>query len=119
LESETPYVNGVIEGVRQTFYPSGEPKSSECWVAGKQHGLTVEYKNGTVWREIPYVTGHKEGVEKVYRSGNELVEEITWFEGKKHGPHRRYIDEIVKTEWFYRGGLMPKGKRDQMMTHHE
>jgi len=119
MESETPFANGVIEGVRQTFYPSGEPKASESWIAGRQHGLAVEYKNGIVWREIPFVTGHKEGVEKVYRNGSMLVEEITWFEGKKHGPHRRYIDEIVKTEWYYRDGLMPKGKRDQLMTHHE
>ncbi len=119
LESETPYVNGKVEGVRQTFHPSGEPNTTESWIAGKQHGLTVEYKNGLVWKEIPYVDGHREGVEKVYRNGCDLVEEVTWFEGKKHGPHRRYIDEIVKTEWYYRDGLMPKGKKEQFMTHQE
>jgi len=119
MESETPYCGGVIDGVRQTFHPSGEPRASECWVAGKQHGITVEYKNGLVWREIPFADGHKEGVEKVYRNGKELVEEITWFEGKKHGPHRQYFDEIVKTEWYYRDGLMPKGKREQFMTHQD
>lgn len=117
LESETPYVHGRIDGTRQTFFPSGEPKTSESWIGGKQHGLSIAYKNGHVWKETPYVDGHREGVEKIYRNGNEIVEEITWFEGKKHGPHRRFIDELVKTEWYYRGNVMPKGKRDQMMTH--
>ncbi len=116
LKSETPLVRGTIEGTRQTYCPSGEPQTSESWIGGKQHGLTVIYKNGTVWREIPYVEGRKEGVEKIYRDGNRVAEEITWFEGKKHGPHRRYIEDVVKTEWFYKDGLMPRPAKDQYIS---
>lgn len=116
LKSETPYARGVIEGTRQTYMPSGEPQTTESWIGGKQHGLTVIYKNGMVWKEIPYVDGQKEGIEKVYRNGKDIVEEITWFEGKKHGPHRKYIENVVKTDWFYKDGAMPRPKKDQYIS---
>lgn len=112
LKSETPFAMGVPHGTRQTYQPSGEVATTESWLSGKQHGLSVEYKNGTIWKETPYVHGSREGVEKIYKNGSQVVEEITWFEGKKHGPHRRYLDTIVKTEWYYKDGLMPKTKQD-------
>lgn len=115
LASETPFKNGVVEGVRLTYLPSGEPNTSETWIQGKQHGLTVVYLNGQVWREVPYVNGVKEGVESVYRDGSQLVEEISWMGDLQHGPHKRYIDGMMKTEWYYKGELMPKSAHDQLI----
>lgn len=115
LASETPYINGLIDGVRQTYNPSGEPQSTESWTAGRQQGLSVVYKNGQVWKEIPYVDGVKNGVEKTYRGGHEIVEETTWFNDKKHGPSRSYVEGLVSTKWYYMDQVMPKSKHDQLM----
>lgn len=85
-----PYKNGIVHGLRRTFYVGGEPNTVEAWVDGRQTGLTLIYQNGEKYAEIPYQNGLKNGVEKRYRDGKELFEEITWVEGYEKGPSRNY-----------------------------
>lgn len=110
LEAETPLKEGLVDGVRQTYHPSGEPNSTEIWTRGKQEGLTIVYKNGEVHREVPYANGVRSGVEKVYKSSGDVAEEVTWMNGKKHGPHRTFVEGKVSTKWYYQDQVMPKNR---------
>lgn len=117
LESETPLKDGLVDGVRHTYHPSGEPNSTEIWTLGKQEGTTVIYKNGHLHREVPYLAGEKSGIERVYKSDGELAEEVSWMSGKKHGPHRTYVEGQVSTKWFYQDQVMPKHRADKMLAN--
>jgi antitoxin component YwqK of YwqJK toxin-antitoxin module len=85
-----PYKNGIVHGLRRTFYVGGEPDKVEAWADGKQSGITIVYQNGEKYAEVPYVNGLKSGLEKRYRDGRELFEEITWVDGYENGPSQTY-----------------------------
>lgn len=103
-----PYQNGVVEGIRTTFLPAGEPNTVEEWRGGVQHGITIVYQNGEKYAEIPYQNGIKHGIERHYRNGTEVVEELTWVNNQMHGPAYTYIGNTTKTDWYYQGRPVTK-----------
>ncbi len=113
-KSKTPYQNGLVDGQIQTFSLSGEPNTIETWVAGKQNGITTIYQNGEKYSEIPYVNGIKQGTEKHYRDGSQVVEENTWNNNQRHGPARTYIENTVKTDWYYKDKPVSQASFEQM-----
>lgn len=115
-KDKIPYKNGVVEGVKQTFYSAGEPDTVEEWVAGQQHGLTVIYQHGEKFAEVPYLNGSKNGVENRYRDGKDLVQKISWRNNQLHGPSITYVGDTEKTEWYYLGGLKNKGEYDFLIN---
>lgn len=100
------YTNGVIDGERKTFYPAGEPNSVEEWSNGAQHGTTVLYLHGEKYAEVPYQGDEKHGIEVRYRDGTDVTQEISWNQGRLHGPTTTYIDDNMKTDWYYNGSPM-------------
>lgn len=107
-----PYIKGVLQGKRRTFYQSGEPKTIETWNEGRQEGITIVFQDGQKAQEIPYVNGRKNGIGKVFKDGEIVVQEITWKEDKMHGPCYTYIDNRVATEWYFHGRKVTKGYYD-------
>jgi antitoxin component YwqK of YwqJK toxin-antitoxin module len=112
----TPYKDGVIEGVKKTFHPGGEPNTIEEWAADKQNGITTIFQNGEKYAEVPYVDGHKKGVERQYRDGSSIVMEITWEDDQKHGPWTAYVGDTVKTDWYYQGQLTTKSSFEALVN---
>lgn len=108
----TPYVNNIIEGMRRTFLPEGEPNTIEEWYSGMQHGITTLFQNGEKIAEIPYVKGIKNGIERRYSAGSDVVEEITWVSGTKHGPYHTHLGNKVQTDWYHQGKLVNKAMYD-------
>ena len=108
----TPYKNGIVEGLRKTYYQGGEPKTIETWASGQQHGITTVFVDGQRSHEIPYVGGVKTGVGKVYKDGDILMQEQTWKDDKLHGPCYTYVDERSVTDWYYKGNKVSKGYYD-------
>jgi antitoxin component YwqK of YwqJK toxin-antitoxin module len=104
----TPYVDGVINGLRRTFLPDGEPNTIEEWASNQQHGMTTLFQNGEKIAEIPYVFGTKEGIERRYSNGSDVVEEITWVSGSKHGPYNTYVGSKMQTDWYHQGKRVNK-----------
>lgn len=104
-----PYSNGIVEGVRRTFLPAGEPNTTEEWVNGKQEGLTTLFRNGEKASEAYYINGQKHGREKQYRDGNEIVAEISWKDGKRHGHTVTYMGSNIRNEWYYQGEPVSQG----------
>src|SRR5690606_18588493 len=83
------YNNSIIDGLKKTYLPDGEPATVEEWDNGYQHGLTIIYQHGEKFAEIPYNRGRKDGIERRYRDGKDLFQEVTWVEGLE-GPTRNY-----------------------------
>lgn len=107
------YVNNIPHGQRRTFLPAGEPEAIEEWNNGRQHGVTILYKNGEKFAEVPYENGRRSGVEQRFRNGNEIVEEISWRDNLKHGPSDTYVNgKVSKTEWYYKGIKVQKSTYD-------
>lgn len=103
-----PYLNGVVEGQRKTYYPGGEPKTIETWKGGKQQGITLVFKDGEKLQEIPYVNGMKNGKGKVFKDGAIVIQEPTWKDDQLHGPCILYLDDRKTTEWYFKGRRVTK-----------
>jgi antitoxin component YwqK of YwqJK toxin-antitoxin module len=77
-----PYANNLIEGEKKSYLPSGEPHTIEQWAAGKQHGTTIIFKNGSKSIEESYYHGIKNGAEIHYGDdGLTVAQELTWKNG--------------------------------------
>jgi len=109
-----PYQNGVVEGLKRTFNPAGDPCTVENWSNGMQNGMTVCYNHGEKQSEVPYVNGDKQGIETRYRDGTTKVQEISWNNGSMHGACTSYLGDVVKTEWYYKGKLTTKADYEYM-----
>ena len=107
-----PYVNGMVEGLRKTYYPGGEPKTLENWRANKQDGVTTVFKDGEKSEEITYVNGYKNGAGRLFKDGAIVVQEVTWKNDQKHGKCTTYIDNRKVTEWYFRGQKVTKAYWD-------
>lgn len=110
----TPYISGVIDGERKTYFPAGEPNTVEQWVGGKQHGMTIQYRNGEKISELTYVNGTKTGIERRYKDGEDLIGEISWKNDQKHGPLKSYIGGNTQIEWYHQDKPVSKSKFDSL-----
>lgn len=107
-----PYKNGIVDGMRRTFLPDGEPNTQEQWENGRPNGTTIVFQNGEKAAEIPYVNGKKNGIEHHFRDGHIIVEEIAWQNDLQDGPKTTYVGEIASTEWYFEGQPVSKANFD-------
>lgn len=113
IKSTAFYNEDATRCEKRKFHATGEPKEIEQWVNGRQHGVSVIFRNGEKYAEVPYSRGAKNGVERRYRDGNILIEEISWVNDKMHGPSYTFIDGTVsKTTWYYQGNAVEKSEYD-------
>ena len=108
------YSDGMIAGIKTTFYPGGEPNTVEEWSNGRQEGITQVFQNGEKISEVEYKRGNKHGIEKRFRNGKETVEEITWFKNKRQGPSYRHIQGQVETDWYHQGSKVSMSVYNQL-----
>ena len=105
---EELYVAGKLHGLRRTWYANGKPREEETYVAGYLHGLRSSWwADGKPCAEDTWVDGKLHGLLRTwYSNGTPQVEE-TWEAGKRHG---------LRMAWYY-GGTPPveetwyRGKR--------
>lgn len=108
----TPYQNGVVEGIRKTYFPGGEPQSIEVWKKGRQEGITTLFQDGIKVEEVPYAEGMRNGKALIYKEGSTVIKEVSWKNDKLHGPTHTYIDGIKATDWYLRGNKVTKSYYD-------
>ena len=93
--TETPYVDGVIQGTVVQRMPANIGMGPDAGVVetphvdGQPHGLEIwRYDDGS-YRELPYVRGEKHGLEvqrMMHRLGGGYhVIETPWVNGQRHG----------------------------------
>lgn len=112
----TPYAMNVVQGIKRSYLPDGEPNTVEEWYDGAQTGITTLYQNGEKIAEIPYVSGVKNGVERRYANGKQVVEEITWVSGAIHGPYNTVVGDKIQTDWYHRGKRVSKNTFETMQN---
>lgn len=118
-KEEIPYKNGVVDGPKKIFNPSGDPYAVEGWTNNVKEGVTILYHNGEKSAEVPYFNGLKNGIEQRYRDGQYIVEEITWRHDRKHGPTYIYNGmNDVRVDWYYEGRLVTKNQFDRYTNPH-
>jgi antitoxin component YwqK of YwqJK toxin-antitoxin module len=110
----TPYRDGIVDGLRKTYWPGGEPNTIETWVSGKLEGVTIVFRDGEKVEEVPYVNGRKNGVGHIFKDGVTIVQDITWKDDKKHGPVVHYLDDHKCTEWYWKDQKVSKSYYDSM-----
>ena len=102
--------NGLLNGTKRVFAPSGDPLSIENYVNNVLHGPAAYFQNGSRYLEVSYQEGTKNGTERHYVDGETVIQEIQWSDGKLHGPTIVYADGISKTQWFY---------NNEKVSHHK
>lgn len=112
----TPYAMNVVQGLKRSYLPDGEPNTLEEWYDGAQTGITTLYQNGEKIAEIPYLNGTKNGVERRYANGKKVVEEITWVNGAIHGPYNTVVGDKIQTDWYHRGKRVSKNTFETMQN---
>jgi len=92
LQTEIPWKDGEVEGMRKTFYPDGKVRSETGYHKGVADGPTRTYgKDGQAVREGTMKEGLREGPLTDYFPGTKQPKRvIPYHEGKVHGVAREY-----------------------------
>lgn len=112
-ETVSYYKNDQLTGEVRKFTNTGEPLCIEEWVSGELHGKSTYFKNGSKYLEVSYLSGKKNGIEVHFVDGELVSQEITWENDKRHGPTHYYINDDVRTEWYYNGKIVSKSRFDE------
>jgi len=113
--SETPYINGLANGVRKEYYHHHKLFSETPYTDGEKNGIKKEYyDNGKLSAEIPYKEDKKNGVEHRYYFNGKPESDIPYTNDKKDG---------VEKEYFENGGLKQetiyKNDKAQAQKHYD
>lgn len=86
LATRVPFVNGLAEGPEEHFYKDGKPKFRVQRVADMRQGTAESFdEEGRKRAEVPYVNDVVEGTEKRFHPGGELAGTYPWVRGKIQG----------------------------------
>jgi antitoxin component YwqK of YwqJK toxin-antitoxin module len=85
------FKNGVLNGNRKIYYPSGQLQILETYVAGVFEGPYVKfYENGKKKVEGVYANSSMEGIWKTYYEDGSLKDEVTMHDNMENGPFKEY-----------------------------
>jgi hypothetical protein len=78
LKSETPYVDGKINGVKKVYFENGILESEDPMINGQTNGTYKWYfESGMLRVEVDYINGKRNGMQRYYyKSGNIEMETI-------------------------------------------
>lgn len=99
--SEENYVNGKLEGVYKTFYPSGEPTEITYYKNGMLDGNYKKYSiKGFLFQDFNYSKGKLNGMATYYsRKTGDLIKKGPFKDDLRVGTWENYVDgELVSTE---------------------
>lgn len=99
--SEENYVNDKLEGVYQTFYPSGEPTEVTYYKNGLLDGNYKKYSiKGFLYQDFNYSKGKLNGMAIYYsRKTGDLIKKGPFKDDLRVGTWENYVDgELVSTE---------------------
>ena len=80
------YVDGLMEGPFEAYYPGGEVRLRVQMTAGNATGTqTTYFESGELRGEIEMVNGLQHGLETVFHEGGMKLSELRWVNGKREG----------------------------------
>lgn len=75
-KSETPCINGLIDGIETIWYKSGKQKARKKYLKGKLHGESVFwYTNGQKQAVKTYKQGKISGRQKSWEKDGSLIKD--------------------------------------------
>jgi len=90
---ETPYVDGVIEGIQRAYYESGVLSRETPFVNGVREGTQrAYYESGALMAELPFVGDIIEGIRKIYYDGGYISLETSFVNGVREGTQTSYYE---------------------------
>ena len=96
IKIETPYKNGVIEGVGKIYSEGGNLGVEMPLKNGKAEGIGKEYyESGNLNIESPYKNGKMEGIQKYYYENGNILSEIPFMNDKVHGSVKFYSKKLL------------------------
>lgn len=91
LIAKSTVKNGMTDGPVETYYETGELRSTVNFKKDKKEGIEIFYdKKGNVIVEQPYKNGKLHGTLRRYSENNTLIEEGEYSKGKKDGKYNFY-----------------------------
>lgn len=92
------YRNGILNGIKTTFYPNGRVAEEANYVDGQLHGSRKLFsEKGVVLEDLNYDKGELHGPAKFYNGKGELMSEGKYKRDKHHGTWRYYENgQLVK-----------------------
>jgi len=94
LESETPYQNGLMEGIQKIYYESSVLKLEIPYVNAIKEGFEKFYNtNGTLYSKTPYVNGVAEGIQITYYESGSIKYEMPHVNGVAEGITKEYTED--------------------------
>jgi TonB family protein len=97
VQSETSYVNDVLDGAVITYYPNGKISSEKNYSQGILDGYVRDYYESGLLKEEYFVkSGIKDGAHRRYTVSGELISLLSYSEG-----------ELIKSELFGSGEETP------------
>ncbi len=99
IRERSNYRNGVLEGTRILYYPSGQKEIEETYKQGIFHGPYFNFhENGLPSLEANYNNGVMEGHLKRYYPSGKILEVVTMQDNIENGPFKEYY-ENGNIEW--------------------
>ncbi len=105
LEERSEYVENVLHGKQEFFYPNGKVLEMVHYKNGKHDGVyKAFFENGKVDQEATYVDGALNGEFKAYYPSGQLKEVLIYKNNEEFGPFTEYHENgKLKTEGSYNG----------------
>ncbi len=102
LLSEENYANGLLEGLKITYYPNQVITQETHYLNGKKNGIEKYYSpQGVLLKQFFYKDDTLQGNAKYYDADGNLIIEGTYKDGRKHGLWRYYKGgKLIKEERF-------------------
>ncbi len=93
LVSEVTFKNGVIDGLKKTFYQSGRLQRTFWYVNGlRQDSSCWYYEEGQLFRTTPYRNDTIDGIQKQYYRSGELKAKM----GYRNGYRTDFFQEFTR-----------------------
>lgn len=101
------YKNGILDGVKRTYFPGSKIKKEITYKEGIFDGPFKIYNDsGVVIEELTYKGGKKDGEAKYYYDDGTLLRTESWDEGIKNGEFKTfYYEGHIQVSESYRKGL--------------
>ncbi len=102
LLSEEEYVNGVLDGIKTTYYANKVVTKTSQYKNGIQEGKEKYFSpEGILLKEFTYKNGELHGVATYYDADGNLIIKGNYKNGRKHGTWKYFKNgKLIKEEIF-------------------
>ena len=100
----TDAARGLRDGVAQTWWADGTPRSEATYHDGVAHGTAREwYASGAPFKELQLVDGQEEGLQRAWRENGALYANYEARDGRTYGLKRATLCYELNDEDFVVG----------------